>query len=180
MSYRTGHPVRLIGGRLALDATNTADWSADGRVVHEKIETLDDLRLWGLEIGLGDAALPAEVERFRVLRRLVRGLLLGQGSIGDLPATTGDFGAGGFGTGRQAPAPATRRLPLETLIAISALSVLGDPRELGRIKMCPGTDCGWLFIDESRNGRRRWCSMETCGNRAKAARHYRRHREAAG
>jgi predicted RNA-binding Zn ribbon-like protein len=34
--------------------------------------------------------------------------------------------------------------------------------------------CGWLFIDTSRNRRRRWCSMESCGNRAKARRHYKR------
>jgi predicted RNA-binding Zn ribbon-like protein len=34
--------------------------------------------------------------------------------------------------------------------------------------------CGWLFVDESRNGSRRWCSMKDCGNRAKARRHYRK------
>jgi predicted RNA-binding Zn ribbon-like protein len=34
--------------------------------------------------------------------------------------------------------------------------------------------CGWLFIDTSRNRSRRWCSMESCGNRAKARRHYKR------
>jgi predicted RNA-binding Zn ribbon-like protein len=35
--------------------------------------------------------------------------------------------------------------------------------------------CGWLFYDTTRNHSRRWCSMESCGNRAKAQRHY--HRE---
>jgi predicted RNA-binding Zn ribbon-like protein len=34
--------------------------------------------------------------------------------------------------------------------------------------------CGWLFLDTSRNRSRRWCSMESCGNRAKARRHYKR------
>ena len=34
--------------------------------------------------------------------------------------------------------------------------------------------CGFLFLDTSRNRSRRWCSMETCGNRAKAARHHKR------
>jgi predicted RNA-binding Zn ribbon-like protein len=50
--------------------------------------------------------------------------------------------------------------------------------ELAQVKACPGTGCGWLFLD--RRGRRRWCSMEVCGNRAKARRHARRSREAAG
>ena len=46
---------------------------------------------------------------------------------------------------------------------------------LGRIKRCPGSgDCGWLFLDTSKNRSRRWCSMAGCGNRAKARRHARR------
>lgn len=40
--------------------------------------------------------------------------------------------------------------------------------QLSRICACPGTGCGWLFLD--RSGRRRWCTMSTCGNRAKARR----------
>jgi predicted RNA-binding Zn ribbon-like protein len=44
---------------------------------------------------------------------------------------------------------------------------------LERVRECPGDDtCGWLFLDTSRNGSRRWCDMRTCGNRAKARRHY--------
>ena len=38
-------------------------------------------------------------------------------------------------------------------------------------------DCAWLFIDETRNRSRRWCSMASCGNRAKARRHYQRARK---
>src|ERR671930_579256 len=46
---------------------------------------------------------------------------------------------------------------------------------LERVRECPGDDtCGWLFLDTSRNGSRRWCDMRTCGNRAKARRYYRR------
>jgi predicted RNA-binding Zn ribbon-like protein len=45
----------------------------------------------------------------------------------------------------------------------------------GQVKACPGTQCGWLFLDS--RGRRRWCSMEVCGNRAKARRHARRAHE---
>ena len=47
--------------------------------------------------------------------------------------------------------------------------------DLDRIGECADDQgCGWLFYDTSRNRSRRWCSMESCGNRAKARRHYRR------
>lgn len=42
------------------------------------------------------------------------------------------------------------------------------------LKRCANPDCAWLFLDESRRGNRRWCSMSECGNRAKARRHYRK------
>ena len=49
---------------------------------------------------------------------------------------------------------------------------------LDRVGQCADVHgCGWLFLDTSRNRSRRWCSMETCGNRAKAMRHYRRTKE---
>lgn len=47
-------------------------------------------------------------------------------------------------------------------------------KELGRVGECKGDDCGWLFMDMSRNHSRRWCDMGDCGNRAKARRFYRR------
>jgi hypothetical protein len=40
-----------------------------------------------------------------------------------------------------------------------------------------GSRCSLLFVDTSRSGRRRWCSMERCGNRAKVAAHRRRRKE---
>lgn len=44
-----------------------------------------------------------------------------------------------------------------------------------RIRECPGDGtCGWLFLDATKNGSRKWCEMRTCGNRAKARRHYER------
>ena len=45
-----------------------------------------------------------------------------------------------------------------------------------RIRECGAPDCSWLFIDTSRGGRRKWCDMSVCGNRAKARRYYARHR----
>lgn len=44
-----------------------------------------------------------------------------------------------------------------------------------RLRMCAADDCSWLFIDTSRNKSRKWCSMQSCGNRAKIARYRERH-----
>jgi predicted RNA-binding Zn ribbon-like protein len=44
--------------------------------------------------------------------------------------------------------------------------------ELKDVRMCASEDCGWLFLDTSKNHSRRWCDMKTCGNRAKAKKHY--------
>ena len=60
-------------------------------------------------------------------------------------------------------------------ISLFAVSLLGDAHEIWRVKMCPSDNCGWLFLDESKNRRRQWCAMDLCGNRAKARRHYQRH-----
>jgi predicted RNA-binding Zn ribbon-like protein len=50
--------------------------------------------------------------------------------------------------------------------------------QLPRVRECANErGCGYLFVDTSRNGSRRWCSMESCGNQAKARRHYKRHQK---
>jgi predicted RNA-binding Zn ribbon-like protein len=51
--------------------------------------------------------------------------------------------------------------------------------EVERFRICANDGCRWVFHDESRAGRRRWCDMSSCGNRAKAARH-RARKKAAG
>jgi predicted RNA-binding Zn ribbon-like protein len=61
-------------------------------------------------------------------------------------------------------------------IARDAIDVLGGPRG-ARLKRCEGSRCALLFVDTSRSGRRRWCSMERCGNRAKVAAYRRRRKE---
>ena len=52
----------------------------------------------------------------------------------------------------------------------SAADLLTSP-SLDRVGECDGKGCGWLFVDTSKAGRRRWCSMAICGNRAKSSRH---------
>jgi predicted RNA-binding Zn ribbon-like protein len=61
-------------------------------------------------------------------------------------------------------------------VTLSAAELLASPQR-ARVKACAG--CGWLFLDVSRPGTRRWCDMAVCGNRAKVQRHYARAREAA-
>jgi predicted RNA-binding Zn ribbon-like protein len=52
-------------------------------------------------------------------------------------------------------------------IAAQAVELFGGV-DAPRIRQCEGSGCAILFLDQSRSGRRRWCSMEGCGNRAKA------------
>jgi len=71
------------------------------------------------------------------------------------------------------------RNPLDRIlwpIAESAVELLTSD-ELKLLRWCEAPDCEWLFLDHSRNRSRRWCDMNSCGNRAKARRHYQRTRE---
>ncbi|NJM81353.1 MAG: hypothetical protein HC844_01690 [Tabrizicola sp.] len=169
MGYASGHPIRLISGRLALDFVNTADWSSVGEVTHEKLASLADLGSWAKAVGLSRTMLPDDIGEAVAYRRALRRLFLPASHAVDKCAAD-PFPHRGLlldGTARPPTHP-----PLLDMIATSALALLSDPREMDRIKLCPGDDCGWLFLDETRNARRKWCMMETCGNRAKAARHY--------
>jgi predicted RNA-binding Zn ribbon-like protein len=60
------------------------------------------------------------------------------------------------------------RLPL-LAVADAAATLLAEPGRASAVHACPGRGCGWLFLDP--RGRRRWCSMAVCGNRAKARKH---------
>ena len=58
----------------------------------------------------------------------------------------------------------------------SAVDLLTSAR-LERVGQCPGDECGWLFLDTSRSGRRQWCDMKDCGNVAKVRRFRERTRD---
>lgn len=61
-------------------------------------------------------------------------------------------------------------------IAVDAAALLTSAMR-ARVRICESDDgCGWMFVDETRTRTRRWCDMRTCGNRAKARRHYARAR----
>jgi predicted RNA-binding Zn ribbon-like protein len=59
-------------------------------------------------------------------------------------------------------------LPLD-LVVFTAVDLLGE-LDAKRTRVCRGHDCGWLFVDSSKSGRRVWCDMATCGNTAKSQR----------
>jgi predicted RNA-binding Zn ribbon-like protein len=65
-------------------------------------------------------------------------------------------------------------------VAQSAATLIADEHR-APVKVCGAWeedgDCGWLFVDSSRNATRRWCVMKDCGNKAKARRHYARTRK---
>jgi predicted RNA-binding Zn ribbon-like protein len=60
-------------------------------------------------------------------------------------------------------------------VARSAAELLTSPK-LGRVNVCAGEGCGWMFLDESRNGSRRWCDSRDCGNRERVQKHLARKR----
>lgn len=73
----------------------------------------------------------------------------------------------------QASTPALERVRGD--IARAAVDLLTSA-DLHRVRQCAGENCTWLFVDTSRNGTRRWCDMQACGNRAKVQRFRQRSR----
>ncbi|MFG1608338.1 CGNR zinc finger domain-containing protein [Actinoplanes sp. NPDC049265] len=80
----------------------------------------------------------------------------------DAVRVLGDHGAGW----RFPPAHAARSAL--AIVAVDAVDTVGGARD-GTIKVCEGEGCVAVFLDNSRGRSRRWCSMATCGNRAKKA-----------
>lgn len=73
-------------------------------------------------------------------------------------------------------------LPEESLESVTwpvarAAAELLTSEDLALVRECAAEDCGWLFLDRTKNHRRRWCDMKTCGNRDKARRYYERMRK---
>lgn len=84
--------------------------------------------------------------------------------------------ADGFGWRVAAGEPGAVRLLTPVLWSAGDLLV---GKRLARVRHCANPDCQYLFLDDSKSGNRRWCSMSACGNRAKAHRHYARKKGAA-
>jgi predicted RNA-binding Zn ribbon-like protein len=177
----TPETIKLRGGSLSLDFANTADWTQDGvevRVADALVED-DSLDRWGrrLEI-LGRTGGRDELLRARILRaalhRVFSSLAASEepdaGSLSTLHAVYAEAVAAGrlaaradgcLGLDWRDDEPRRVRYA----VAADAVALLADPTRVSRLRRCPGRDCGWIFID--RSGRRRWCSMSTCGSREK-------------
>jgi predicted RNA-binding Zn ribbon-like protein len=198
-------PVKFIGGRLCLDFVNTVGGRDHaGAVIRDKIANYEDLLAWSVLAGCvdrrraGKLARLAEREVPEAARVLPRGIRLRESlyrifkcvvegwrppeadaevlrhelsiarSHQRLAAYDGRFAW----TFPERPDTLDRILWLVPLSAAELLTS-GD---LSRLGQCRGGDCGWLFLDTSRNHRRQWCDMQDCGNRAKVQKFRRKQR----
>jgi predicted RNA-binding Zn ribbon-like protein len=92
--------------------------------------------------------------------------------LGEAPGRTGVSIAKAGNAWRLPPARPTAASVLAPVLWSAGDLLVGG--HLGRVRLCANEKCGWLFLDDSKSGTRRWCSMSACGNRAKAHRHYMR------
>jgi predicted RNA-binding Zn ribbon-like protein len=165
---------RFRSGRICIDLVHTG---GEGDLARwELLHTEDDVAHWlGRMTGATLAAAPGDVAATRALRGAIWDAASARAAGREAPAAAvaainaaaaepplaprlDDAGRAGLAPGTVAQARAT--------LARDAIDLLGGP--LGhRIRACAAGDCGLLFVDASRPGRRRWCSMEWCGNRAK-------------
>lgn len=185
---------QFIAGDVALDFVNTvADRLSDPR---EQLLTGADVDRWGREAGLlmRGASLhlgAREMKQVRVVRECVYDVVHALATRGTPSAAVLEA----FDTARARAARKRRVVRRSNRPAWAWVTERGDPDRLlgpileraadlivtvpsARLRQCEGAGCGWLFVDRSRAGLRRWCRMDDCGNRAKARRHYARERHA--
>jgi len=179
-----------VGGHAVLDFVNTrSDWTTRGPARTEWLTSYDAFLFWNSYVGL----LPqVSVDRLleqasgkptEAARRLhatldfrldLYDVLTGGGSFGAVARviekaaarrrlTSSDHGA-------EWELPEDLALPLDNLAWLAGELLTGPSR--AHVRACPS--CGWLFLDP--RGRRRWCSMATCGNRSKVRAHAARSR----
>jgi predicted RNA-binding Zn ribbon-like protein len=196
--------LSLVGRRLCLDFTNTVDWHV-GPHPQEYLTSYADLVAWSQHAHLldetGAQQLLAAADAHPVLaadvlqqaiafREALYRIFLA--TLAQRPPDEADLAT--FNALRAQSLAHSQIEPAATGLAWrwmveeqelgwilwplvhSAAELLLSP-DLTQVKMCAGPDCGWLFLDTSHNHARRWCTMQSCGNRAKARRHYQRARQ---
>lgn len=183
-----------VGMNPVLDFCNTrSDWTGRRPARREWLTSYQALAVWAGYVGLlpehtvlslmdQAAADPAEASRrYEEAREFRMDLydVLTEATAADAFAATAAvveralarrrLAAVPFGQGLAASweSPEDLGLPLDRVSLLSADLLAGDDRR--HVRACPGEHCGWLFLDP--RGRRRWCSMSTCGNRAKVRAH---------
>src|SRR6058998_840717 len=185
----------FLGERLAVDLLNTVVVQ-DGRV--HLLQGPMDVAAWAEAAGvlpqgaLGGSAAGREPERLRGFRETLRRGLVAWAMGGTHPRGLSALlnrhlardpevsevtASRGKVVTRRRPAGA----PLDRLYGAVARSLAellagDDPR---RLRKCANPACRLMFYDVSKAGRRRWCSMQTCGGQAKARAFYRRRRDRA-
>jgi predicted RNA-binding Zn ribbon-like protein len=165
----------LPGEPLALDLLNTR-WLASGSPV-DLLATPDGTQTWLAAAGVAAASAHGTSEALLSARQAIRDVLTGQGETAARDRLNEVLGHGSLrltlGPGRtatqtlEADHPAWRPA---VMAAVNLLDLLDQAPD--RIRQCQNPACVLWFHDTTRNGTRRWCSMATCGNRAKAHRHY--------
>jgi predicted RNA-binding Zn ribbon-like protein len=174
----------FIGGRPALNFIGTL--GKRGTATIERLRTPADLARWGTESGLlragfaVDDAEPcaADLHDARLLREALYRLVLA--TLDRAPASSEDVALVNEWAARDTPVPALalqagslqRNDPAAPTYAVlaavarDAIDLLTGP-EASSIRECEDPECTLLFVDTSRSHRRRWCSMNACGARAK-------------
>lgn len=202
---RTVANMALVGGRPVVDFVNTVSDRAAARP-HDRLRTFGDLLEWCVRVDLVEpaeagrlAAAAAErpedaeaaLARARELREALLTLFTAEIEDRAPPSAALEvvnallseamrhrrLQPGGNGLRWAWAEPPDRLERLLWPLAWSAAELLTSS-EVKRLKECGQEDCRWVFLDLSKNRSRRWCTMEECGNRAKARRHYHRHRTA--
>lgn len=193
MPGRTINMLDLVGDSPALDFANSVNSRI--AVAHDYLGTYEDLLTWAEHAGAlqpGDRRMvraeTRAAERPRVLRaahrrreaifRVFSAIAAGSqpppGALRDVLRAYGEAVARSEPHPRPVGATLTWPVddPLRPLRPIDYdAGRLLLSADVGLVKECPG--CGWLFLDRSRNKRRRWCDMQVCGSRSKMRRYYR-------
>ncbi|MQY07228.1 CGNR zinc finger domain-containing protein [Actinomadura macrotermitis] len=159
----------LLGEPLPLDLVDT-EWREHGQPV-DGLAGPGAVEAWLAEHGLP----PGDPGPLLQVRRAIRAALERR----DFTAIGEVLAHGRIRLGLDAAGPVETvelddpgLLPAWTVARAFADLVASAPP--GRIRHCDGPGCVLWFLDTSRNGRRRWCSMAACGNRAKARAYYSR------
>lgn len=172
----------MVNNDLVIDFVNTAGFGPD----REDLPTPAALAEWLSGHGLdpGSRATKADWEEARAVREALRDLLSAHNEVeADVPRATAvlDAAAQRSGLGirfadggaRAEPSAAGVRGALGRILGEVSAGMADGTWE--RLKACRADDCRWAFLDTAKNRSRAWCSMQSCGNRAKVAAYRERH-----
>ena len=179
MTVRNEHPNAdprpLTGEPLALDLVNTV-WAGDGEL-HDLLDTAAGHRAWLAQHELGGPVGGAARRNLVQARDAIRAVLETPGDARAAARLDRILAHGRLrlrvdaqGAREQVEVPAPWRAGW--LAARDLLRLLAERGD--RVRRCGNDECVLWFLDTSRAGTRRWCSMTGCGNRLKARRHYSR------